>query len=226
MDSDKSGSLTTQEWMDFMLGPQGYPDQEDIQVCFIFIDKDFSGQLTSKEFDFLGNFDGREFVADVRDLRDHLVEKYENLEDAYVAFEQRLAPPDMGGIEVSKLSEKKRKKREGRGLSGQDFVNACRLCGFKGRFDARLHFNFLDAPHVGHITRNEFLQLGKLGAVEALHASSERMRKAIATLKTFVFKEAILEAPEEEQEDERWKWAAVHKALRDATHDDLDLMMD
>mmetsp|Transcript_70838 Transcript_70838/g.125077 ORF Transcript_70838/g.125077 Transcript_70838/m.125077 type:complete len:1116 (-) Transcript_70838:13-3360(-) len=226
IDADKSGSLTTEEWMEFMLGPQGYPDEEDIKVCFIFIDKDFSGQLTSKEFDFLGNFDGREFVADVRDLRDHIVEKYENLEDAYVAFEQRLAPVDMGGIEVSKLSEKKRKRREGRGLSGQDFVNACRLCGFKGKFDSRLHFNFLDAAHVGHITRNEFLQLGKLGAVEALHASSERMRKAIATLKAFVFKEAQLQAPEEEQEDERWKWAAVHKALRDATHDDMDLMMD
>eukprot|EP00931_Biecheleriopsis_adriatica_P086249 TRINITY_DN60960_c0_g1_i1.p1 TRINITY_DN60960_c0_g1~~TRINITY_DN60960_c0_g1_i1.p1 ORF type:complete len:1143 (-),score=354.31 TRINITY_DN60960_c0_g1_i1:9-3029(-) len=224
MDEDKGGSVTTQEWLDFMLGPQGYPEVEDIKVCFIFIDKDFSGQLTSKEFEFLGNFDEREFVADVKALRDHLLEKYENLSDAYIAFEQKLAPPDMGGIEVSQLSEKKRKRREGRGLSGQDFVNACKLCGFKGKFDSRLHFNFLDAAHVGHITRPEFMQLAKLGAVEALHASSERMRAAIATLKAFVFKEAELEAPEEPQANERWKWAAVHEVLRDATHDDVDLM--
>ena len=36
---------------------------------------------------------------------------------------------------------------------------------------------------VGHITRNEFLQLGKLGAVAALQKSSERMREGISTLK-------------------------------------------
>ena len=44
----------------------------------------------------------------------------------------------------------------------------------RGRYDARLYFNFIDAAHIGHITKNEFLQLGKLGAVEALYESSER----------------------------------------------------
>ncbi|CAJ1424545.1 unnamed protein product, partial [Effrenium voratum] len=233
MDADRSGSLTTQEWMDFMMGPQGYASEEDVKVCFFFIDKDFSGQLTSKEFEFLGNFDGRDFVEDVEKLRDYLVEKYENLEephlrsalttDAYDAWEQKMPPLDMGGTDLSQIPEKRRMRREGRGLSGQDFVNACRMCGFKGRFDPRLLFNFLDASHVGHITRNEFLQLGKLGAVEALHITSERMRKGIGTLKAFIFQEAELEDPEEAQPDDKWKWAAVHKALRDVTQDDLEL---
>jgi len=222
MDADRSGSLTTQEWMDFMMGPQGYADEEDVKVCFFFIDKDFSGQLTSKEFEFLGNFDGRDFVNDVAALRDHLVEKYENLEDAYDSFEQKMPPLDMGGIELSKIPEKKFKRREGRGLDGQDFVNCCRMCGFKGRFDPRLLFNFLDASHVGHITKNEFLQLGKLGAVEALRISSERMRNGIGTLKHFIFQEAELEEPEVPQEDDKWKWAAIHKALREATQDDYE----
>eukprot|EP00434_Breviolum_minutum_P013541 symbB.v1.2.011934.t1/scaffold814.1/size160240/4 len=98
------------------------------------------------------------------------------------------------------------------------------MCGYKGRFDPRLLFNFLDASHVGHITRNEFVQLGKLGAVEALQISSERMRNGIGTLKTFIFQEAQLEEPEEPQSDDSWKWAGVHKALRDVTEDDLELM--
>lgn len=224
MDADRSGSLTTQEWMDFMMGPQGYADEEDVKVCFFFIDKDFSGQLTSKEFEFLGNFDGRDFVDDVKKLRDYLVDKYENLEDAYDAFEQKMPPPDMGGTDLKDIPEKRRKRREGRGLSGQDFINACRMCGFKGRFDPRLLFNFLDASHVGHITRNEFVQLGKLGAVEALQMSSDKMRKGISTLKAFIFQEAQLEEPEEPQADDSWKWAGVHKALRDVTEDDLELM--
>jgi len=224
MDADRSGSLTTQEWMDFMMGPQGYADEEDVKVCFFFIDKDFSGQLTSKEFEFLGNFDGRDFVDDVKKLRDYLVDKYENLEDAYDAFEQKMPPSDMGGTDLKDIPEKRRKRREGRGISGQDFVNACRMCGYKGRFDPRLLFNFLDASHVGHITRNEFVQLGKLGAVEALQISSERMRNGIGTLKTFIFQEAQLEEPEEPQSDDSWKWAGVHKALRDVTEDDLELM--
>lgn len=223
MDADRSGSLTTQEWMDFMMGPQGYADEEDVKVCFFFIDKDFSGQLTSKEFEFLGNFDGRDFVNDVAKLRDYLVEKYENLEDAYDAFEQKMPPPDMGGTDLSQIPEKKRKRREGRGLSGNDFVNCCRMCNFKGRFDPRLLFNFLDASHVGHITRNEFLQLGKLGAVEALRISSERMRNGISTLKHFIFHEVELEEPDTPQEDDKWKWAGVHKALREVTQDDLEL---
>jgi len=223
MDADRSGSLTTQEWMDFMMGPQGYADEEDVKVCFFFIDKDFSGQLTSKEFEFLGNFDGRDFVNDVAKLRDYLVEKYENLEDAFDAFEQKMPPLDMGGTDLSQIPEKKRKRREGRGLSGNDFVNCCRMCNFKGRFDPRLLFNFLDASHVGHITRNEFLQLGKLGAVEALRISSERMRNGISTLKHFIFHEVELEEPITPQEDDKWKWAGVHKALREVTQDDLEL---
>ena len=64
-----------------------------MKVCFFFIDKDFSGQLTSKEFEFLGAFNSNDFVDDVgkpkrgrqvglqvKHLRDYLVEKYENLE--------------------------------------------------------------------------------------------------------------------------------------------------
>lgn len=42
--------------------------------------EDFSGQLTSKEFEFLGAFNSNDFVDDVKHLRDYLVEKYENLE--------------------------------------------------------------------------------------------------------------------------------------------------
>ncbi|OLP91564.1 hypothetical protein AK812_SmicGene26719 [Symbiodinium microadriaticum] len=159
----------------------------------------------------------------VAKLRDYLVEKYENLEDAYDAFEQKMPPPDMGGTDLSQIPEKKRKRREGRGLSGNDFVNCCRMCNFKGRFDPRLLFNFLDASHVGHITRNEFLQLGKLGAVEALRISSERMRNGISTLKHFIFHEVELEEPDTPQEDDKWKWAGVHKALREVTQDDLEL---
>eukprot|EP00913_Durusdinium_trenchii_P007043 g6626.t1 len=197
MDVDRSGSLTTQEWMDFMMGPQGYADEEDVKVCFFFIDKDTPH---CKEFEFLGKFDSRDIVGDVKKLRDYLVEKYENLEDAYDAFEQKMPPPDMGGTDLQLIPEKRRKRREGRGLSGQDqsswlldFVNACRMCGFKGKFDPRLLFNFLDASHVQHITKKEFRQLGKLGAVEALQLSSERMRYGISTLKSFIFQEVELE---------------------------------
>ncbi|CAE8624761.1 unnamed protein product, partial [Polarella glacialis] len=223
MDEDRSGSLTTEEWLSIMMGPQGYPCEEDIRVCFIFIDKDFSGELTNKEFEFLGNFDGREFAADVSALCEHLVEKYENLEDAYTAFEQRIPPP--GPDEDGPKDWKLKKKRMGKGLAAQDFVNGGRLAGFKGKFDLRLHFNFLDAAHVGHITKNEFLQLGKLGVVEFLHTSSERMRRAIASMKGFVLNDAELEAADgANTENDSWKWAAVHQAMKDATFDDLDLM--
>lgn len=134
-----------------------------------------------------------------------------------------MPPLDLGGPELRDIPQKRRQRRSGRGLSGQDFVNACRLCGFKGRFDPRLLFNFLDASHVGHLTANEFLQLGKLGAVEALRSSSERMKKGIGSLKAFIFEEVQLEEPEEVV-DEKWKWAAIHQALRDVTQDDLELV--
>eukprot|EP00434_Breviolum_minutum_P013540 symbB.v1.2.011933.t1/scaffold814.1/size160240/3 len=60
MDADRSGSLTTQvhlkngaaldaqiqcisrqEWMDFMMGPQGYADEEDVKVCFSSLTRTF-----------------------------------------------------------------------------------------------------------------------------------------------------------------------------------------
>ena len=41
-------------------------------------------------------------------------------EDAYDAFEQKMPPPDMGGTDLKDIPEKRRKRREGRGLSGQD----------------------------------------------------------------------------------------------------------
>eukprot|EP00933_Yihiella_yeosuensis_P035707 TRINITY_DN29294_c0_g1_i1.p1 TRINITY_DN29294_c0_g1~~TRINITY_DN29294_c0_g1_i1.p1 ORF type:complete len:1123 (-),score=308.10 TRINITY_DN29294_c0_g1_i1:59-3427(-) len=227
MDRDRKGSLSTQTWMDVMMGEQGYECEEDIRTCFIFIDKDGGGSLSSKEFEFLGQFDDRALVADVKSLCDHLVEKYENLDDAYVGFEQRIPPPDPNAPEGEEAPKKKKKSsREGRGLQPADFVRGVKMSGFKGKFDSRLHFSFLDAAHVGRITINEFKLLGTLGAVEALHYASSNMRNAIKSLKTFVLQTAQLEAPppEERGEGDGWKWAAIHQAIRDVTHDDLDLI--
>jgi len=210
LDEDRSGSLSAEEWMKKMGNQHGYSATEDMKACFHFIDKDGSMVLTSKEFDFLGNFNENLFFQDVRALRKHLGEKFGSIEAAYDAFEQRRGP-NTSAPEGGSGSH-----RGGKGIEPKDFLTACRLAGFKATHDPRLLFNFLDASHTGRLQRSEFYLLEKLDAIEELEQSSEIMHEAIASLKAFALKDAPSKPGCGEEH-----WITLHQELRAVTHDDF-----
>ena len=45
---------------------------------------------------------------------------HRDAQDAYDAFEQKMPPPDMGGTDLKDIPEKRRKRREGSKMMGND----------------------------------------------------------------------------------------------------------
>jgi len=201
MDENRSGTLSKEEWMDVMKGRQSYPVQEDCVVCFQFFDKDNSQVLSGKEFELLGTFDQGKLLDDAQALCDLLVERHGSLEAAFDA----LRPPSMGPARP--------------GLDFRDFLAGLEASEFQCSVDPRLLFNFLDAMHVGCVTRNEFVQMGKLDAVDELQERTELMQGAISSLKAFMGKFFEASPPEGGGD----LWALLHQELRNVTHGDIDL---
>lgn len=207
MDENRSGSLSQEEWMGVMEGKQSYPVLEDCSVCFQFFDKDGANCLTGKDFDLLGGFDEEKLLDDTQSLYEHLCDRYADLEEAFTAFLQQQRPGSRPGAAPRQS------------IDAKDFLAGCKSVQFKGSTDPRLLFNFLDAMHVGRITLSEFAQMGNLGAVDDLQERSDLMQGAISSLKAFAAEFCEGQA----QGKEEGPWACLHRALRDATHGDLDL---
>merc|ERR1712217_159018 len=202
-DLNRSGELSRDEWLEVMREQEQYAIADDCDACMKFIDKDGCGVLTSKDFDFLGDFDQDKFREDLRALYERLLFTHETIEAAFDAFEQQRSAASSA-------------RRSAKGLSCKDFLAGCRSAGFHGNYDPRFAFNFLDAMHVGRITRSEFMLLENLDACDALDQCRELMGGAIASLKAFAAETVSAEGGEE-------LWDKLHTELKKATQDDFDL---
>lgn len=164
MDKNRTEQLATDTWADMMETQQLYPDMEDVRATCQFLDVDGSHTLTPNDFYLLGRLQADSFLRELAALRDHLIETFGGLDEAYAAFE-----------------------RTGRGLDANSFLKGCKTCSFRGpsNYDTRLLFNFLDASHCGRLREREFVLLNRLGAAERLEQVGSVATQAIAALKDF-----------------------------------------
>lgn len=200
MDVTRSGSISLEDFCQMMRETQHYESVEDVTVACHFMDRSSSGNLTSRDFELLGDFDFTAFWAEVKQLQQALLRKHGSMEAAYEVFKSQ-APEGVVKLE--------------------DFVVSCGSLELQESVDPQLHFKFLDTSHVGELGLLDFLQLGQLDSWETLPAVTNLVATAIGSIKAFL-QELAYQAPPG-PEGEAAKWAALHQALREETHWDLDL---
>jgi len=194
MDDNNSGMLSLKEWLEVMQDQYNYPEPEDVNSTFKFLDKDGSMILNSKEFDFLAAFEPDEFLRELKAFAEHLVQKSGGIDEAYDTFD-----PNSHGLH---------------GIDHREFLSGYRRCGFKGTFDPLLIFNFIDASHSCRISKAEFRLLLKLDAQQVFDASSVSMRAAISSFKTFARREVEI------ADDAQMTWEEFHEDLLKIVEDE------
>ena len=59
-------------------------------------------------------------IVDTPTSSNFIMLTHRDAQDAYDAFEQKMPPPDMGGTDLKDIPEKRRKRREGSKMMGND----------------------------------------------------------------------------------------------------------
>mmetsp|Transcript_22682 Transcript_22682/g.63283 ORF Transcript_22682/g.63283 Transcript_22682/m.63283 type:complete len:233 (-) Transcript_22682:14-712(-) len=231
MDEERAGEIAADRIAQLMHSKHGYEDVEDVRCCCHLLHKDASKMLAPKDFEQLEAFDMDGFRRTLVAFRDHIVEQYGTVDEAYEAFELRRPPQGKllrPSTTESFTSAGSQARKPGKGVDMTDFIKTCRKCGFESPapYDVRVLFNYLDIARVGRATRAEFGIVGMLNAAQELREVGAKVRGAIAAIGQFATRRlhgAGVQAEFEGGDDgtaDPSRWAALFQELRTAIHQD------
>lgn len=162
MDPQRPGILSQDEFMFAVKNVLKYPDLDGARSVFGILDKDGNKSLGEKEFSWLEDFNGNEFLKELDRLKKWFETEFGDLEKAWEMIDRMT--PDQNGVE------------------SDDFARLCKRRGFRSKYDVRLLFNFLDdstgGKASGLLCKSEWMLLRCFDSA-AVAGCPARLRKMI-----------------------------------------------
>jgi len=163
IDKDGSGGLSFKEVCTQVL-KLGFPGtQDDLSVCWRFLDRDCSGVISMSEFVWMEQLSAADFLTELRRLRDFLVAKFGSLREAFEMMDRKKSFA-VGKAGKKEMRELKKQKADLNlpdcHLDLEEFTEGIQVtCGWRGKLDLQVLFNFLDDTHEGVLSLDEWMKL-------------------------------------------------------------------